>query len=230
MCKAYTLTRPSAEIINKFDLQGDSEFTPRFNIRPGQLVPVIIQAEPRGLSFFYWGATPAFSKNKAIAEKLYNIRIESISNTALYRSAIEQRKCLVPADGFYAWRKISKKGLVPYRYFQENGDLFAFAGLWEEFEDDNGAIVHTFSIITTIANELVSQSDSRMPVIFDIEGGLQWLKRSGDEAIAMLKSYPAEEMKGFAVSNRVNNPEFDDPSLIEPAPPADQFGNYSLFN
>ena len=165
-----------------------------------------------------------------MAEKLYLTKAETIAETALHQNAMANRKCLIPADGFYVWRQVSKKGLIPYRYFHREHQLFAFAGLWEEFEDGSGEIVHTFSIITTESNELISQSASRMPVILESPEAIHWLNASEANAVSGLKSYPANKMHGFAVSTRVNNPQNNDAQLIEPAPPADQFGNYSLFD
>ena len=230
MSKAYTLGYSAAEIIKTFELQGKADFKPRYNLRPTQLLPVIMQGEEKGLSFFYWGTTPAFAKSKALAEKLYNIRAESIATSGLHLKALVSRKCLIPADGFYAWRQISKKSLVPYRYFSGDNTLVAFAGLWEEFDDSDGTTVHIFRIITTTANNLVGHTESRMPVIFDVKEALKWLDNDTEEAMAMLRPFPEDEMNGFAVSPRVNNPENDDAELIQPAPPADQFGNYSLFD
>jgi putative SOS response-associated peptidase YedK len=230
MCKAYTLTKTAEEIIRTFELVGGDDVKPAYNIRPSQLVPVILQGSEPGLSFFYWGATPAFAQNKTLAEKLYNTRTEAIAGSVGYQAALKKRKCLIPADGFYAWRKISKNGLVPYHYFLDQNKLFSFAGLWQEFEEIDGQQAHTFSLLTTPANNLVSQSEARMPIIFEPNTGLQWLKAGDQEALAMLSAFPDDQMAGFAVSTRVNNPQNNDPELIAPAPPADQFGNYSLFD
>ncbi len=230
MCSAYTLTQPGADIIRSFHLAGESDFQPKYNIRPSNRVPIITQGEDKGISTFYWGISPGFAKNKAIAEKLYNLRLETIAESSFFRNALEQRRCLIPADGFYAWRQISSKGQVPYRYFISENKLFAFAGLWEEFEDVQGDTIHTFSIITTMSNDVIAQTSPRMPVIFSIDDGLAWLDNATDLALKQLDSLYNDELTGFAVSPKVNQHGYDDPKLIEPATPADQFGNYSLFD
>lgn len=230
MCNAYTLTHSGKTLNSSFSFDGEFQFQPRFNIRPTELLPVIIQVENKGFSNFYWGTTPDFSKNKSLSEKLYTIRAEAIDESKAHHSAFESRRCIIPADGFYVWRQVSKKGQVPYRYFLDQNKVFVFAGVWEQFEDAEGKTAHTFSIITCQANELIESSGARMPVILDIKDGLNWLDYSADDAKNLLQPYPANKMGGFAVSNRINQAGIDRPNLIEPAPPADQFGNYSLFD
>ena len=115
-------------------------------------------------------------------------------------------------------------------YFFDDNKLFGIAGLWEEFEDSSGEPVHTFSILTTAANELVRQSGTRMPVIIPLTEAMTWLDADITEAHKLLNSFPEGNMNGFAVSNRVNDITQHGQELIEPAPPADQFGNYSLFD
>lgn len=230
MCKAYTLTHSAEALSREFNLRKAEDFSARFNIRPTQEVPVITMGKSNELSFYFWGATPDFSKNKALSEKLFNIRAETLTDTVLHKKHLSDQRCLVPADGFYIWKQVSKKGLVPYRYFQQEHKLFCFAGLWQAFEDIRGKKSYTFSIITTSANELVAQADSRMPVILDKDARKLWLEGSTEQALTCLVPFSTDEMSGFAVSNRINDPAVDDPGLIKPAPPADQFGNYRLFD
>jgi putative SOS response-associated peptidase YedK len=231
MCQAYTLTNSNAALTEHFGIEIDPEYTPRYNARPAQLLPVVTQLHPDELSQFYWGTIPNWSKKKSIAEKLINVRAESLPDMPAYNAAFETRRCLIPANGFYAWKQISKKGQVPYRFVLDNEIPFAFAGIWEEFENEKGAIVHTFAILTTGANKLVQSTGGRMPVILEKDNYEVWLKsQSRDELNELLKPFSSEKMACYAVGSKVNNPEEDAPELIQPAPPADQFGNYSLFD
>ena len=143
------------------------DFSPRYNIAPTQLVPVITSQSPKGFSFFYWGITPDFGKNKPVAQKLINARAESVNDKISFKSSFEKRRCLIPADGFYEWKKLGKKTKIPYRFTLREGELFAFAGIWEEYETVSGEIEHTFLILTTSPNETVSEIHDRMPVILN---------------------------------------------------------------
>ena len=149
-----------------------------------------------------------------------------------FKNALQKRRCLVIADGFYEWKRTSKKSRIPYRIQLKGASLFAFAGLWEEYEDEDQNRIHTFSIITTSANPLVSKIHDRMPAILDREKEAEWLASSfsTDKHLDFLKSYDERKMESFSVSSQVNAVENDNPRLILPAPSADQFGNLTLFD
>ncbi len=231
MISRYTISASSDALSKKFGVDTTPAYQRRFNIAPTQLSPVITNESPKGLSFFYWGLISNLANNKTISEKLYLTRAESIPDKLSLHSALQERRCVVPADGFYEWKKVSKKGLVPYYYFVKNHEPFGMAGLWEEFENDEGTPVHSFTILTCVANELVKESTDRMPVILQKEMLGSWLngQTSFDELVGMLKPYPALQMERYSVSHKINSLSFDDPSLIAPAPASDQFGNYTLF-
>ena len=232
MCGRYTLVKKAEEVAKRFKVEVGSHYKPRFNAAPSQLLPVITADAPQGLSWFYWGLIPAWSKNKSISQKLINARAETLSEKASFRTALQKRRCLIPADGFYEWKPISKKGKVPYRITLLNEELFAFAGLWEEYEDDEGDMVHTFTIVTTEANSTLQSLHSRMPVILTPENESLWLdsQASPESLQEILKPYNRDVTRFYSVSAKVNQATIDEPSLINPAPAADQFGNYTLFS
>ncbi len=231
MCQAYTLTNSNTVLSDHFGITVSPDYVPRYNARPAQLLPVITQLHPSQFSMFYWGTTPNWSKKKSIAEKLINVRADNLPDMPAYNAAFETRRCLIPANGFYGWKQISKKGQVPYRFVLDGELPFAFAGIWEEFENEKGAMVHTFAILTTEANELAQSTGGRMPVILEKDNYDLWLNsQSRDELNELLKPFSNGKMACYAVGNRVNDPEEDVAELIQPAPPADQFGNYSLFD
>lgn len=231
MCGRYTLAKKAEDVAKRFKVDVPNHYKPRFNAAPTQLLPVITADSPEGLSWFYWGLIPAWSKNKSISQKLINARAETVEEKASFRTALQQRRCLIPADGFYEWKPVSKKGKVPYRITLLNEELFAFAGLWEEYEDDEGDAVHTFTIITTQANSTLESIHDRMPVILSREAEGLWLdpKTSAEDLRKVLQPYDRDATRFYTVSARVNGPALDEPSLINPAPSADQFGNYTLF-
>ena len=143
-----------------------------------------------------------------------------------------KNRCLVPADGYYAWKKVGKKTSIPYRLVTNDQDLFSFAGIWEEFEDTDGNELHTFSIITTASNLTVASIHERMPVILTKEKEAIWMdnRSTEDDLMKILIPYSPEKMSHYPVSPRINNTNMNVPSLIIPTPPADQFGNLTLFD
>ena len=232
MCGRYTVVADANALRDRFNADVTDKYQKKYNAAPSQLLPVITSATPKGFSFFYWGLVPDWSKNKAISAKFINARADTIAEKVSFRTALHSRRCLVPADGFYEWKRVSKKSKIPYRFILADQKPFAFAGLWEEYENENGEIVHTFTIITTEANEVVKSIHDRMPVILTPENEKIWMNNDTAELdlLNVLKPYDANEMGLYAVSSQVNNPANDGPDLIEPAPAADQFGNYSLFD
>lgn len=231
MCTRYTIVARAEEIAQRFQVDVPSYYRPHYNAAPSQLLPVITQDSPEGVSQFYWGLSPERSRNKTISERIINVRCEAILEKPVLKKAIMNRRCLVIADGFYEWKKLGKKTIIPHRVVRTDRNLFAFAGTWEEYEDESGSAFHTFSIVTTEANEIVKSIHDRMPVILKPELEQAWLNAatSEEEILGMLTPYPTEWTDLYSVSPRVNSVEMDVPSLILPAPPADQFGNLTLF-
>ena len=231
MCGRYTLVKPAKEVSERFGVDVGKNYKPRFNAAPTQLMPVITSDAPQGLSWFHWGLIPAWSKDKAVSLKLINARAETLEEKASFRNALKRRRCLVPADGFYEWKAVGKKSKVPYRITLLQEELFAFAGLWEEYEDEDGEMVHTFTIITTEANNALQSLHSRMPVILSRDAEKSWLNNSAEpeQLKEILQPYAANKTRFYTVSSQVNNASMDAPSLIQAAPATDQFGNYTLF-
>ncbi|MDH4057359.1 MAG: SOS response-associated peptidase [Cyclobacteriaceae bacterium] len=231
MIERYSLTASSQKIAERFSAEVPGYYTPRYNAATTQLLPVITSADPNGLSLFYWGRPPLWAKNKSLSERIINLRSESLVERPVLKKALLKFRCIIPADGFYAWKKLGKKTSIPYRFITDQ-DLFSFAGLWEEFEDETGSMVHTFTLITTGANETVAKVTERMPVILGKEEEQVWLNPTSTETnlIAQLHSYPPKKLNLYTVSPRILETKLDVPSLIIPAPPADQHGNLTLFD
>lgn len=231
MCGRYSLNKSKIELEERFQAEMLPDFKPRYNVAPTQLVPVITSQSPKGFSFFYWGITPDFGQNKPVAQKLINARAESVNEKISFKSSFEKRRCLIPADGFYEWKKLGKKTKIPYRFTLREDELFAFAGIWEEYETVNGEIEHTFLILTTSPNEIAAEIHDRMPVILNRQMEKKWLDNytSESELLAMLQPYSSDQMLSYTVSPLVNSVQNDVPSIIRKTSPADQNGNYTLF-
>ncbi len=231
MCGRYSLSKSKEELEERFQAEMLSDINPRYNIAPTQLVPIVTAQSPKGFSYFYWGTTPEFGKNRPVAQKLINAKAETIHEKISLKTAFRQRRCIIPADGFYEWKRLGKKTSVPYRFTLREGELFSFAGIWEEYESANGEIQHTFLILTTTPNEIVSEIHDRMPVILDRNSEKKWLNSytEEDDLLALLTPYPADSMLGFTVSPLVNSVQNDSPAVIRKTSPMDQHGNYTLF-
>jgi putative SOS response-associated peptidase YedK len=231
MCGRYSLSKSKIELEERFQAEMLPDFNPRYNIAPTQLVPVITSQSPKGFSFFYWGITPDFGKNRPVAQKLINARAETVAEKITFKSSFQKRRCLIPADGFYEWKRLGKKTSISYRFTLRENELFAFAGIWEEFETVNGDIQHTFLILTTTPNEKVAEIHDRMPVILAKKDERKWLDSytTEEELSKILKPYPEDLMMSFTVSPLVNSVGNDTPAVIRRTSPMDQHGNYTLF-
>jgi putative SOS response-associated peptidase YedK len=231
MIERYSITAPASALRERFNADIPEFYQPRYNASPTQLLPVITGSSPHGLSLFYWGRPPKAAGNKPLSDRIVNLKLENLLGKPLLQKALFKNRCIVPADGIYCWKKIGKKSIVPYRFITHQ-PLFSMAGFWEEFEDEEGTMVHTFTLITTAANELVATVTDRMPVILTAESEKIWLSREANEIVLLsqLLTYPAASMTSYTVSPKVLDNRVDVPSLIAPTPPADQHGNLRLFD
>jgi putative SOS response-associated peptidase YedK len=185
----------------------------RYNVAPSQVLPIVTQSEGQiVLRDARWGFVPFWTKGKPKAQPI-NARAETVADSGMFRRAFQQRRCLVPADGFYEWQG-PKPPKQPYFIRMQDHGLFSFAGLWERWYPRDAEPVDTFTILTTAPNALMKPIHDRMPVIMAPDRYRQWL--SGDRPQDLLKPYPAELMEAVAVSSRVNSPKFDGPECIEP--------------
>lgn len=231
MVDRYSLTTSAALLSERFSIAVPDHYKPRYNAAPTQLLPVITSGSA-GISWFYWGRPPHYAKNKNLAEKIINLPSETLLERPVLKKMLMQTRCIIPADGFYAWKKVGKKTAIPYRVTEVSQKPLSFAALWEEFEDEDGSMVHAFTILTVESNELVHPLNHRMPVILEKAQERIWLNRDSAEfeLIGTLKTYPAGKLGIYTVSSLINNPEKDHPSLILPAPSSDQHGNLTLFD
>ncbi|KEO74566.1 SOS response-associated peptidase [Anditalea andensis] len=231
MCGRYSLAKTKDELEVRFRAELLETFSPRYNVAPTQLMPVITSDSPNGFSHFYWGVTPEFAKNKPVSQKFINASAETIAQKASFKHAFQKRRCLIPADGFFEWKQLGKKSKIPHRFTLNNDHIFSFAGIWDEYENEKGEIKHTFLILTTRANELLASVHDRMPVILTQDAEKIWLSKytSEKELLNILGPLSHTEMMSYPVSTQVNEPGNDNPSLIRKTSPMDQFGNYTLF-
>ena len=220
MCGRYTITLEPAFFQQELALgKIPSEWKPRYNVAPTQNVPSVRSGVTRDVEMLRWGLIPHWAKDTSIGYKLINARSETLREKPSFRDAFHKRRCLVLADGFYEWQKSSKDGRqkVPYRFTLKDEKPFAFAGLWELWRSGEKEEVVSCTIITCAANAVVSAIHNRMPVILDKDTCWCWLElQSMDALTGLLQPYPAEKMRAYPVSTRLNNPNEDDLQLIQP--------------
>jgi putative SOS response-associated peptidase YedK len=215
MCGRFSIAAPVGPIENRFDVGIGFNYTPRFNCAPTQNIPVISNREPDVLSLYRWGLIPVWAKDKKIGNSLINARAETITEKPAFKNSFRRKRCLVPADGFYEWRRTAAKQKTPYRIVMKDEGLFAMAGIWDSWKDEGGEIIHSFSIITTTPNELMRDIHDRMPVILELKDEKTWLQENDqDVLIRLLRPFPHELMKAYPVSTLVNSPANDVPEVM----------------
>ncbi|MHC5024335.1 MAG: SOS response-associated peptidase [Planctomycetota bacterium] len=224
MCGRYALTTPPDVLAALFGLTKGPAMKPRYNIAPTQIVPIVRAGEAGGREMVVvrWGLIPSWAKDPAIGNRMINARSESAATKPAFRSAFRHRRCLVPADGFYEWRKLDS-GKQPYLIRRADGEPMALAGLWESWTNKTDAdeTIESCTVLTTDANETLSDLHDRMPVILEPESFDAWLDPEQQDAAAltaMLEPAAAGILAFHPVSRRVNSPKNDDAKLLEPAP------------
>ncbi len=221
MCGRYTQTRKLHDLVDRFGIEDpDFDLAPRYNLAPSQDAPVVgvnpNTPDTRSLRLMRWGLVPYHAKEAA--KPIINARAETLAQRPAFRGLLPRRRCLVPADGFYEWRR-EGRFRTPMRFTLKSGEPFAFAGLWDRRLQPDGAPLYSFTIVTTSPNRLLEPVHNRMPVILRPEDEAKWLDPAATDPAALaqrLKPYPAELMVGYCVSRAVNSPVNDSPECIAP--------------
>jgi putative SOS response-associated peptidase YedK len=221
MCGRFTLAADANVIQEAFPwLNIPGDLRPRFNVAPTQPVAVVPNDGKNQLDYFVWGLIPSWAKDPEIGNPLINARAETLAEKPSFRSSLKRKRCLILADGFYEWKQIpGQKSKQPMYIRLKSGQLFAFAGLWDEWHAPDGSQVLSCTIITTAPNSMMQEIHNRMPVILSPGAYAAWLaqgEQKPEVITSFLQSYPAEEMTAYPVSSLVNSPNNDSPELISP--------------
>lgn len=218
MCGRFIQAASGEVLTQQLGLMLPADYAPRYNVAPNQTVLAIRATENgRQPAWLRWGLIPAWAREPRLKYSTINARAETVAEKPAYRQAFRQRRCLIPADGFYEWRKVGDRK-QPYCIRMADGAPFAFAGLWEHWARDDEA-VDSCTILVTQANERISEIHDRMPVILDPLDYDAWLDPTGREAarvLPLLRSYPGERMRLWPVGSAVNRPANQGPALMEP--------------
>lgn len=220
MCGRFTLATPPEIVAEFFGLGELPSLAPRYNFAPTQEIPCVLMAPESGrreLRGIRWGLVPPGAKDAKVGNVMINARAETVATKPAFRKAFRERRCLVAADGFYEWKKLGQFKQPYYIRMKENVPL-AFAGLWERAVV-GGQPLETCTIITGEPNDLVRELHDRMPVMLDRSAFAEWLDPGNHDTAALqrlLQPFPAERMRAYPVSPRVNKPDKDDADCIKP--------------
>jgi putative SOS response-associated peptidase YedK len=220
MCGRYLLTSTVDGLRALFLFEERPNLMPRYNIAPTQDVPIVRltrDGTARELLMVRWGLVPFWADDLKIGNRMINARGETVHSARAFREAYQRRRCLVPADGFFEWRK-EGKARQPLLIRRKDHAPFAFAGLWERWrEPGTDNVVRSCTTITCPANPLVAPIHDRMPVILAPEDHARWLDPATRDARSLLVPCPATWLECFAVNPRVNSPKNNDAECIQPA-------------
>jgi len=222
MCGRFSLSTDAEHVAEYFDLRGQFELFPRYNIAPTQPMAIVREnrdanSNDRELTMVHWGLVPRWAKDVAVGNRMINARSETAAEKPAFKSAMKYRRCLIPADGFYEWKKMRGRKQPYFIRFQEDR-LMTFAGLWEHWQDEHGNELESATILTTSANSFLRDLHERMPVVLEPGDFDRWLDTSAVDPAGvtdLLRPIASGLLAMYPVSTRVNSPKVDEPSLLE---------------
>ncbi len=220
MCGRFTQAEIAELDREVYKLLEMPRLEPRYNIAPTQQAAVIRQ-RPNGervMQMLRWGLIPSWAKDRTIGNRMINARAETLATKPAFERPYRRQRCLVPADGFYEWKR-TDRAKQPFYIRREDGAPLAFAGLWDRWRDEAGEPIDSFTIVTTTPNDLLAPIHNRMPAILLPDRYDMWLDaqhRDVEELRTLLGPFPAEEMTAYPVSTYVNNPKHEGPECVTP--------------
>ena len=221
------------DLAKAFVVEVQGGYKPSYNAGPGQLLPVITSDEPRGVSYFYWGLMAKWSNNKSISRKTVNLSASDSFQKRNYQRQLTSHRCIIPINGFYAWKKVSKKQLIPHYVQSPDESLMAIPALWEEFEDFDGMTMHSFRILLIPSSRGMEDFGPEMPALFTPDQGRNWLEDAEMDVLRQkvtARSIEHPNLNSVPVSPKISDLENNYPSLILKETASDQHGNYTLFS
>jgi putative SOS response-associated peptidase YedK len=221
MCGRFGLTRPEALQLERFGITELPPLAPRFNIPPSSEILVVRERKGiPGAEMIKWGLVPSWAKDPSIGNRMANVRSDTALEKSSFRSAMQKRRCLIPADVFFEWQDVpGRKRRQPHAVALLDGEIFALGGLWEAWrEKEGGNWLITCAILTTEPNELLAPIHDRMPVIVRPDDYDAWLDPATqtEDVRRLVESFPPAAMRAWEVSLLVNDPKTDDARVIAP--------------
>ena len=219
MCGRLAITLPPDSVAHLFDATflASTNMEPRYNVCPTQDIMVCRSGEDgREIVSLRWGFIPRWYKKPNDGPLLINARAETIAEKPAFKSSARTRRCLIPATGFYEWKKADDGGKDPFYIFPTQDEAFAFAGVWRDWTSPEGETLSTAAIVTCEANEDVASIHHRMPVVIAPDDFGLWLGEEGKGAALLMKPAPKGTLSNYRVSRAVNSSRVESPDLIDP--------------
>lgn len=218
MCGRFANTKKFEELRAYYNAVGNDPWTENYNVAPTQMIPVVTDTEEEGreIRLMRWGLVPFWAKDIKIGASMINARAETLAEKPGFKDSFKDKRCIIPASGFYEWKKLTEAKL-PYYFTPEEG-LFSFAGLWSRWISPEGKELESCTIITTEANDIVKPIHDRMPVILGHNAWGAWMNESTKpkELAELLKPFSDGKMSGYAVSKLVNSVKNNKPECLLP--------------
>lgn len=188
---------------------------PNYNVCPTNVIATVTGGETRRLQPMRWGFIPHWYKTPSDGPLLINARAETVAEKPAFRNACRERRCLVPASGFYEWTKDAEGRRLPWYITRADGEAMVFAGIWQDWERE-GESLRTCAIVTCAANDAMAQIHTRMPVVLAPEDWALWLGEEGKGAATLMRAAPEDALVWHRVDSAVNSNRASGPELIEP--------------
>lgn len=221
MCGRSSLTKSEKELEARFKATFYSEDLekynplPNYNVAPTHVMPILTNKDRDHFSPLRWGLIPYWAKDIKIGYKMINARMETVMEKSAFKQAMIKRRCLVPMDGYYEWKKEGTKK-TPYRIVVKDQEIFSVAGLWENWKSPEGEMIQSFTVLTQSPSESIAHIHDRMPAILTREQEDLWLdiELPPEDALKIISPYEDQYLKAYQVSNRVGKVTENDASLI----------------
>lgn len=218
MCGRYGFF-PGENFKKRYDISGDvPDLKASYNVAPGLQMPVVVCSGKKEVTLMKWGLIPHWAKDPSIGYKMINARAESLAEKPSFRESFMRKRCLVPANGFFEWKKTAGEK-IPFYIRLKDQELLSFAGLYDSWSDEDGKVVKSYSIITTDANSILAPIHNRMPVILPEEKEDAWLDQELQDSRILqsfLVPYKSSDMVVYPVSSDVNRTDRNNEDLIKP--------------
>jgi putative SOS response-associated peptidase YedK len=217
MCGRFTF-QPTEAVYARFEISNRLDaLTARYNIAPGQMVPVIIAHSPRQVVLMRWGLIPHWATDQKTADKMINARVETLTQWLAFRGLLSHHRALVPACGYDEWQG-EGRDKTPYYIHPQDEQFIAFAGLYDTWTTPDGEDLSTFTIITTEADPFMARLHNRMPVMLARELEEAWLDpqlTQAQDVLDVLSRSTGLQLDAYPVSRMVNRPSVDSQALIQ---------------
>ena len=221
MCGRINLWMSPAELAVVFELFREPEWEPRYNLGPMQQI-LTVRQHPKGVVLaepVQWGLVPAWSKSRMTSPPMNNARAETVSSKPSFSESFKRRRCLIPANGFFEWKRLDTKSKQPWNIYRVDGQPLALAGIWDSWQSNDGDPLESCAVVTTEANSFMSKIHDRMPVILEKSDWKTWLDpefTDVEELQRLLIPCPSELLTGTPVCSLVSNVKYDSPECVRP--------------